>query len=34
MRCLLWGTGKICTRYVKSGMFSGHEIVAFVDTDN
>lgn len=32
MRCLLWGTGKVAERYVKSGMFAGHKIVAFVDT--
>lgn len=32
MKILIWGTGKLATRYMEFDYFGGHEIVAFVDS--
>lgn len=34
MKILIWGTGKIATRYLKYGYFSGYQIVGFIDTNS
>ena len=32
MKILVWGTGKLATRYLRINLFAGHEILGFVDS--